>query len=102
MAQWLDEFDQLIWSDKMTLANISPIRGFEKCHSLRRYFSSYALKRHVEVRLEDMTRRLLHLRRIRKCVQGHELVVALDFEKHAELIVSRYEWALYVLRNPHL
>lgn len=86
----------------MTLEKISPIRGFEECHSARRYFSSYALKRHVEVRLEDMTRRLLHLRRIGKCVQGHELGVVLEFEKHAELIVTRYEWALYVLRNPHL
>ena len=105
MAQWLDEFDQLIWSDGPTvLYAIKPIRDFENTHSARKYYSHYALKRHVEVRLEEMTRKLAHLHRIQRHAQTDEDAARVlgKFAAHAGIIISRYDWALYVLRNPHL
>ena len=99
MAQWLDEFDQMIWSDGLNvLHSITPIREFENSHSARKY-SHYALKRHVEVRLEEMTRKLLHLQRIQRHAHTDEDAARVlgEFAAHAKRI-----WFKFVLTMYHM
>ena len=103
MAQWLDEFDQLIWLDQMDLPapQAEMVRQFESTHGKRPYYSACLLEQHIDARLEDMRRRRAHLRRILNRLDGETEAASIlrEFEAHARQIEHRYDFALYVLRN---
>ena len=99
MAQWLDEFDQLMWeTNSISVLELS-IRRFLELHEHRRYYSSAALKRHVQMRADHALHQKVALGKIRTRLleDTHVSAVVANFVNHMSSIAFRYEWALLVI-----
>ena len=93
MAQWPDEFDHLMWeTDSTSVIELSILR-FLKLHEDRRYYSSAALKRHVQMSADHALKR--NSRALAE--DRHVSAVVAKFVNHMSSIVFRYEWALNVI-----
>ena len=99
MAQWLDEFDQLMWETDSTSVSELSIWRFLELHENRRYYSSAALKRHVQMRADHALRQAVALGKIRAGLLENKHVSAIiaKFENHMRSIALCYEWALNVI-----